>query len=120
MPPGETRWADRREAIHEHVLGHALERASPEVDSFVFAGAEEPLDVEHARRLAEEGTRRTHVFLLRHSGHDTASAIKRSGALGPLLDLLLNDAKVRPRMVLDLLRDHGLAVRRLREALAPA
>lgn len=54
MPAGETRWAEYRAAITEHVVTHAFEHASDAVDYALFFGTTAPPDLAHVACFERE------------------------------------------------------------------
>lgn len=114
MPREEDRWRAYRDAIGDHIIPHALDGASPEVDYIAFFGGAEPRDVQHARLMARHGTARTHVFIVEESSHSVAAELKRAGCLGAILARVLGEEPLDPVELVRLCRRHGLTVRRIR------
>lgn len=113
MPPEEDRWRAHRAAIGEHVVGHAFEHASPDIDYFAFFGGSEPRDVKHARRMARFATARTHIILVEESLHAVAADLKRTGCLSPLIARMLSPEPLDPIELIRICRRNGVAARRI-------
>jgi pimeloyl-ACP methyl ester carboxylesterase len=92
MPAGENRWPEYRDAIPSHRIGHALERAGPEVEYVLFFGADDPQDLAHAALFGGHGGLKIHLHVVEGCGHDVAKFLRARDALHPLLSHLISDA----------------------------
>jgi pimeloyl-ACP methyl ester carboxylesterase len=113
IPPEEYRWAALRNAIQDHRIDHALDHQAPGRRYMLFCGARSGLDRAHAERFKAVGGDAVDVFLVANGRHDVAAALKASGGLHALLDLLIDREAVDPDAVRDLLAAHGVATEAL-------
>jgi pimeloyl-ACP methyl ester carboxylesterase len=89
IAPFEVRWADYRRGIDQWTMPDALPRVSRDREYYVFYGADNALDMQHAARVVALNGSNIHVFVVPECGHDVARKLKKLGFLRPVTKMLM-------------------------------
>lgn len=100
LVPFETRWPEWSAAITQWDLPDAAALVD-NVESHLFFGRGDELDMRHAARFAAALPSR-HIYRVAGTDHDLVRDLKRRGALSPLLDELIWAETLCPEAVADL------------------
>ncbi|MBB5373696.1 alpha/beta fold hydrolase [Acidocella aromatica] len=98
LVPFETRWPEWRAGISQWDLPDAAGLAD-EVESHLFFGRSDSLDMQHAVRFAAAALPSRHIYRVAGTDHDLARDLKRRGALAPLLEALIWTEKLESEAV---------------------
>lgn len=98
LVPFETRWPDWAAAITQWDLPDAAALVD-NVESHLFFGRGDSLDMQHAARFAASALPGRHIYRVAGTDHDLVRDLKRRGALSPLLAALIWAEKLEPEAV---------------------
>lgn len=106
LVPFETRWPAWSAAITQWDLPDAAALAD-NVESHLFFGRGDALDMRHAARFAAAALPSRHIYRVAGTGHDLVRDFKRRDVLTPLLDELIWAETVGPEAIADLVARGG-------------
>ena len=75
--------------IDQWTMPDALPRVSRDREYYVFYGADNALDMQHAARFVALNEPNIHVFVVPECGHDVALKLKKLGFLRPVTKMLM-------------------------------
>jgi hypothetical protein len=89
--PWDRRYRKFTDSVSQWVGLDAVKLLAPNVNYKLFYGDVSPIDVRHARRLANAACANMSVYVLEGAGHGVAGFLKRHGILHPLVQALVGD-----------------------------
>jgi hypothetical protein len=86
---GDLRWHDQISSIENQEIGDVrdLLNHSESLETHIYVGKDQPLDLLHAERLT--GVKNVNVHLIDNCGHDVSQYLRDSGQLNNIIARLL-------------------------------